>query len=119
MPAELLTAERAIIREAQNEAFSGEIKALRKNQTLPRKSALLPSTPILINRILHLNTRLRHSDDLSDDVKFPIILPKRNHVTRLIFQYHHEIKGDQMGVNYTINHLQEKYLVIHVCEEVK
>ena len=24
-----------------------------------------------------------------------------------------------MGVNYTINHLREKYLVIHVCEEVK
>lgn len=24
-----------------------------------------------------------------------------------------------MGVNYTINHLQEKYLVIHVREEVK
>ena len=35
MPAELLSAEREIIREAQNEAFSGEIEALRKNQTLP------------------------------------------------------------------------------------
>ncbi|KAL9987286.1 hypothetical protein ACROYT_G001568 [Oculina patagonica] len=118
-PAELLTAEREIIREAQSEAFSEEIGALRKNQTLPRKSPLHSSTPILINRILRSNTRLRHSDDLSDDVKFPIILPKRNHVTRLIVQYHHESEGHQMGVNYTINHLQEKYLVMHVREEVK
>ena len=117
-PAELLIAEREIIREAQGEAFSEEIGALRKNQTLPRKSPLLPSTPILINRILRSNTRLRHSDDLSNDVKFPIILPKRNHVTRLIVK-HHESEGHQMGVNYTINHLREKHLVIHVCEEVK
>ena len=35
MPAELLIAEREIIREAQGEAFSEEIGALRKNQTLP------------------------------------------------------------------------------------
>ena len=62
--------------------FSDEIGALRKNQSLPRKYVLLPSTPILINRILRSNTSLRHSDDLSDNVKFPVILPKRNHVTR-------------------------------------
>ena len=24
-----------------------------------------------------------------------------------------------MGLNYTINHVQEKYLVVHVCEQVK
>ena len=118
-PAELLIAEREIIREAQGEAFSEEIGALRKNQNLLQKSPLLPSTPILINRILRSNTRLRHSDDLSDDVKFPIILPKRNHVTRLIAQHHHESEGHQMGVNYTINHLREKFLVIHVHDEVK
>ena len=34
-PAELSIAEREIIREAQGEAFSEEIGALRKNQTLP------------------------------------------------------------------------------------
>ena len=79
-----MTAELAIIREAQNEAYSEEIEALAKNKPLPRKSTLLPCTPILISRILRSNTRLRYSDDLPDDVKFPIILPKRNHVTRLV-----------------------------------
>ena len=34
-PAELLTAETEVIREAQSEAFSDEIGALIKNQTLP------------------------------------------------------------------------------------
>ena len=70
-------------------------------------------------RIVHSNTRLRHSNDHPNDVKFPIILPKRNHVTRLIVKYHHESEGHQMAVNYTMNHLREKYLVIHVREEVK
>jgi len=118
-PLELMTAETEIVREAQTEAYSEEIEALAKNKPLPRKSTLLPCTPILINRILRSNTRLRNSDDLPDDVKFPIILPKRNHVTRLVVKYHHESEGHQMGVNYTINHLREKYLVIHVREEVK
>ena len=111
-----MTAELAIIREAQNEACSEEIEALAKNKPLPRKSTLLPCTAILVNRILRSNTRLRHSDDLPNDVQFPIILPKRNHVTRLVVKYHHESEGHQMGVNY---HLREKYLVIHVREEAK
>ena len=52
------------------------------------------------------------------DVKFLIIRPKKNPVSRLIIKYHHESEGHQMGVNYTINHLREKYLVIHVHEQV-
>ena len=118
-PAELSSTETDIIKEAQNEAFSDEVAALSRSQPLPRKSTLLPCTPILIDRILRSNTRLRHADDLPADVKCPVILPKKHHVTRLIVQYYHESEGHRMGVNLTINHLREKYLVIHVREEVK
>ena len=118
-PAELSSAETDMIRGAQNEAFGDEIAALSRSQPLPRKSTMLPCTPILINKILRSNTRLRHADDLPADVKFPIILPKKHYVTRLIVQYYHESEAHRMGVNYTINHLREKYLVIHVREEVK
>ena len=116
--AELLSAETNIISKAKSEAFSDEIGALSRGHPLPRKSTLLPCTPVLINRILRSNTRLRHSNDLPPDVKFPIILPKKYQITRLIVQYHHENEGHRMGVNYTINHLREKYLVIHVREEL-
>ena len=64
------------------------------------------SSIILVNGILKSNTRLRHADDLPYNVKCPVILPKRNHVTRLIIKYYHEIKGHQMGLNYTINHVR-------------
>ena len=117
--AELQCTEETIIKETQRESFREEISALKSNQSLPKKSSLLPFTPIMIEGILRSNTRLRHSDDLPAEVKFPIILPKKNHVTRLIVKYHHERENHQMGVNYTINHIREKYRVIHVRQEVK
>ena len=40
-------------------------------------------------------------------------------VTRLIIKYYHELEGHQMGLNYTINHVREKYLVVHVRKQVK
>ena len=64
------------------------------------------SSIILVNGISKSNTRLRHADDLPYNVKCLVILPKRNHVTRLIIKYYHEIKGNQMGFNYTINHVR-------------
>lgn len=117
--AELQSTEEKIIKETQCAEFREEIEALKQSQPLPRKSSILPFTPMMINGILRSNTRLRHSSDLSPDVKFPIILPKKNHVTALIVKYYHESEGHRMGVNFTINHLREKYLVIHVRQEVK
>ena len=69
--------------------------------------------------ILRANARLRQSDNLAEETKFPIILPKKHPVTRLIVKYHHEIEGHEMGVNYTLNHLRKKYHVIHSRQEVK
>ena len=37
----------------------------------------------------------------------------------LVAKYHHESEHHEMGVNFTINHLREKYLVVHVRQEVK
>ena len=37
----------------------------------------------------------------------------------LVAKYHHESEHHEMGVNFTINHLREKYLVVHARQEVK
>ena len=63
--------------------YSAEVEPLRRNKEIPRGSTLAP-----FNGILRSNTRLRHADDL----KCPIILPKRNHVTGLIVKYYHELE---------------------------
>ena len=66
---------------------------------------------------------VRNSDELPDETKFPIILPKSHVVTGLIVKYHHKGEGHEMGVNFTINHLREKYLVFHcmltISEEMR
>ena len=117
-PLELKDGEQFIIREVQAKVYSAEIEPLRMNKEILRGSTLAPFNPVLVNGILRSNTRLRHADDLPYDVKCPIILPKRNHATGLIVTYYHELEGNQMGLYYTINHVREKYLVVHVREQV-
>ena len=116
---ELQNAEEFIIREVQSKVYSAEIEPLRRNKEILRGSTLAPFNPVLVNGILRSNTRLRYADDLPYDVKCPIILPKRNHVTGLIVKYYHELEGHQMGLKYTIDHVREEYLVVHVREQVK
>ena len=99
--AELQTTEEKIINETQRNAFEDEIRALENNQPLPRRSSLLPLTPVMIKGTLRSNTRLRYSTDLPAEVKFPVILPKKNHVTKLIDKFYHESEGHRMGVNLT------------------
>ena len=52
--------------------------------------------------VLRSNTRLRCSNDLPDETK-----------------YHHETEGHEMGLNYTLNHVREKDVVVHERETVK
>ena len=96
-------------------------RAIEKEQGNTRRKYIgtVQSSIILVNGISKSNTRLRHADDLPYNVKCPVILPKRNHVTRLIIKYYHELKDHQMGLNYTINHVREKYLEVHVSKQVK
>ena len=109
-PLELQSAEEFIIREVQSKVYSAETESLRRNKDIQRGRTLAPFNPVLVNGILRSNIRLRHADDLPYDVKSPIILPKRNHVTRLIVKNYHELDGHQMGLNYTINQLRDHIL---------
>lgn len=77
-------------------------------------SHLLPLTLMLDGGLLQFNTRLHRSDDLAAETKFPIIVPKKHHVTQLIVKYYHEMERDKMCVNYTLSQLHERYHVIHI-----
>ncbi len=118
-PEELKQVEEEIIKEAQIEAYRQEFDALTNRKPLPKQSSILNLTPILKNGLMRSNTRLRYSEELTDNVKYPIILPKRHPVTQLIVKYHHESEGHEMGVNFTLNHLRERYMVVNGRELVK
>ena len=116
---ELKRTEEQVISEAQHDAFTEEIKALVCGKGLPKKRSILTNTPMVTVGILRSNTRLRYSNDLPDETKYPIILPKKHPVTELIVKYHHETEGHDMGLNNTLNHVREKYVVVHGRETVK
>ena len=95
------------------------MQALKDNKPLPNKSTLPKITPKLYWGLLKSNTLLRYSDDLPDETKFPIILPKNHIVTKLIVKYRHETAGHEMEVNFTLNHLREKHFVIQGRQHIK
>ena len=73
-----------LINEAQHDAFLEEMKALATGKELPKKSSILAFTPMVTIGILRSDTRLRYSNDLPDEMKYPIILPKKHSVTELL-----------------------------------
>ena len=86
---------------------------------MPKRSAILTFTPILADGLLIFNTRLRYAENSPNSVKYPVIFPKKHPVTKLIIKYHHEKEGHQMGLNYTLNHLRERYIIVYARETAK
>ena len=99
--------------------YAAELDALRRTKQIPRRRTLAPLNLVLVHGVLRSNTRLQHAEDLTFEVKCPIILPTRNQVTKLIVKYYRESEGHTMVLNYTISHLCEKYIVVHAREQVK
>ena len=104
---DLKNAESAIIRDAQIKSFKEEIEVLQKMKqentdpdsrvfaqqrktSMKTSSSLYKLDPFLDeNGILRVGGRLRRAS-LTEEVKFPIILPRNSHVTKLIVKHFHE-----------------------------
>ena len=118
----LESAERAIIPALQTSAFKEELDVLiqmkRKNPNpnsrvfaqqrktnIKTFSSLYKLDPFVDeDGILRVDGRLRRAS-LSDDMKFPIILPRNSHVTTLIVRYFHE-RTNHQGKTMTLNEVR-------------
>ena len=119
---DLKTAECTIIRDAQIEAFKEEVVVLQKMKqenanpdnrvfarqrkaTMKTSSSLYKLDPFLdVDGILRVGGRLRRVS-LADDIKFPIILPRNSHVTKLIVKHFHE-RTHHQGKGMTLNEVR-------------
>ena len=61
--------------------------------------------------ILCVGNRLQNSP-LQDKRKHPAIIPKDNHIFKLIARYYHSIKGHS-GLGHTLSLIREKFWIIH------
>ena len=109
---EIKRAEIMIVKVVQSEMFNKEIELLtptktssKENPQISKSSSLYKLDPFLDNNgILRVGGRLLRAN-LNDDHKFPVILPKNNHVSHLVVRHFHErVKHQGRGI--TLNEIR-------------
>ena len=119
-PQELKKAERIIICLAQEECFPDKLKSLRNGRGIPSRSIVKSLNPILDTEgLLHVNGRLKLAENISEDARNPILLPRKHHITRLIIAYHHELKNHEAGVNHVLADIRTRFWIVHSREAVR
>ena len=84
-------AEQILIRKAQWDVFTEEMKDLTKNGRLTIRSKIACLTPALNERgVMIFCSRLSQTNIVPETTRQPFILPYKHHITRLIMQRYHE-----------------------------
>lgn len=87
---ELNNAKTLWILHAQKLAFKEEILALKHKRKLPSRSALKLLNPFIdCDGLIRVGGRLSQAS-ISDSTKFPIVLPTKSKVVRLLFEHIHK-----------------------------
>ena len=118
-PVEISNAERYWVRKTQRERFSEELTTLRAGGSVLRSSPLWRLSPFVdSDGILRVGGRLEMSN-LPYDAKHPVILPKKHHISKLVIAHIHNQGHHNLGVNFTLAELRQKYWIINGREEIK
>ena len=103
-------AETILIKATQQKRFAKEITHM-KTKTKSKSPALISQLQLYLdkNDIIRCRGRIDHSE-LSMDTKFPILLPKADHLTTLIVRARHDsvLHG---GVAQTLTDLRQRYWI--------
>ena len=79
-----------VMKSAQAESFGEEYSSLTSDKTLPCGSKLLVLKPrIDEDGLMRSGGRLENAEYLPHNVKYPIILPRKNWVVMLIMRHYH------------------------------
>ena len=93
---------------------------MKKGKPIKSSSKLVRWPPFLDeDGLLRANTRLQHANFLPYDTKFPIILPRKEWVTKLIVRSYHETNGHVKGINHLLAELSQRFWIISAREEIK
>jgi phage-related protein len=132
---ELKDAETSIYRSLQRQHFGPEINILHnfkengdafisrqsartRNNKMKHSSSLYRLDPFLDNvGLLRVGGRVRQAE-VSLEVKHPLIMPKRSHITELLIQHFHKIEHHQ-GYGITHNSIRQNGYWIIKCIAVQ
>ena len=89
------------------EKFQERDSAHRRNNTLKKTSSLYKLDPFVDkNGLLRIGGRIRRAN-VPLEVKHPLILPKKSHISDLIVRYFHESVGHHQGRGVTHNTIRQ------------
>jgi len=69
--------------------------------------------------LLRSDGRLRYADYLPFDARYPVILPRKSWVTRLIVKSYHERSNHAVGTNHTLSLLSARFWIMEGREEIR
>ena len=81
-----------LIMDTQEQCFSTDMNNLMVDGKIRKDSSLKKLNPFISNGVLRIHSQLTH-ENVDEDVKYPIILPQKYHITDLIIRYYHEREG--------------------------
>lgn len=100
-----------IVQLSQQDMFYDELATLQKGESLPRSNKLSSLTPFIDhNKLLRVGGRLSNSP-YSYDVKHPILLDSKHHLTKIIFSSQH-IKLLHAGPQLLLANIRQSYWVL-------
>ena len=102
-------AEKSIITIIQKQNYAEEILALEKGNCIKKGSSLRRLDPVMDNGILRVGGRLSRAA-MPLESKFPAILPKNEHVSKLIVNDIHKRLG-HAGRNHIISKIRQHYWI--------
>ena len=122
---EISDAENHLIKKMQKKEFKEEYLSLIKKKELPTHSKLLGLYPKLDSEgIIRADGRLTYAEFLPYDVWYPIVLPRKSWITKLIVKYH-ELGNHIAGTNQILSSFmtikgrgkprQKRYLCLFTC----
>ncbi|XP_069358461.1 uncharacterized protein [Maniola hyperantus] len=107
---ELNEALHICVKQCQNDNFLQEINDIKQHGTVNRKSKLTSLNPFLdTTDTLRVGGRLERAS-VTNDMKHPVILPAKSHLTDLVIAEAHE-KTLHGGPQSMLNYLRSKYWI--------
>ena len=97
-----------------------EIQLIRHRRPISPSSKIIGLQPKLDDDgIMRSDGRLRHAKFLSFDVRYPIILPRKSWITKLIVKHFHEQGQHASGINQTLAAISARYWVLSGREVIR
>ena len=102
----------SLIRNAQHQVWSKEIKLLKKGRVVDSGSKLFKLQPWMdMDNVVRCGSRLQYSEHICWEARNPILLPRGDWMTMLLVKEAHE-RGLHVGVNGTMSLLSGRYWLV-------